>query len=187
TKNCVGLAMNEETLFHEALARPSGPEREQFLASACADRPELKAAVEALLEAHAESGDLLGHSPDETIRDRSGSADGGGPRLAELVAAPAQPQHIGRYHVRRLLGRGGMGLVYLAHDPELDRLVALKVPKLASPGAEERFLREARAAASVTHPNLCPVFDVGRADGVLYLAMAFIPGPTLTALVCREG
>jgi serine/threonine protein kinase/tetratricopeptide (TPR) repeat protein len=178
--------MNEETLFHEALARPDGPEREQFLIAACADRPELRAAVEALLAAHAESGDLLGRSPDDTSRNRDATTDQE-PLLAEVVAEPALPSRIGRYHVRRLLGRGGMGVVYLAHDPELDRPVALKVPKLASPGAEERFLREARAAAAVTHPNLCPVFDVGRADGELYLAMAFIPGPTLTALLRQEG
>jgi serine/threonine protein kinase/tetratricopeptide (TPR) repeat protein len=178
--------MNEETLFHEALARPAGAERDQFLAAACAEQPELKAAVEALLSAHAESGDLLGRSPDDTSRNRDGTTDEE-PLVAEIVAGPALPQRIGRYHVRRLLGRGGMGLVYLAHDPELDRLVALKVPKLASPGAEERFLREARAAAAVIHPNLCPVFDVGRADGVLYLAMAFIPGPTLTSLLRNEG
>src|SRR5947209_7554501 len=99
--------MNEETLFHEALARPAGAEREQFLAAACAERPELKAAVEALLEAHAESGDLVGHSSDDTIRDRDGGTDEE-PILAEIVAEPALPQRIGRYQVRRLLGRGGM-------------------------------------------------------------------------------
>src|SRR5207244_9791893 len=97
------------------------------------------------------------------------------------------PTRIGRYEIRRLLGRGGMGAVYLAHDPVLDRPVALKVPKLAGPGAEERFLREARAAAAVSHPNLCPVYDAGRADGVLYLAMAYVPGSTLADLLKTEG
>src|SRR5262245_39334060 len=195
--------MNEEVLFHEALARPMGKERERYLDTACAGRADLRTAVEALLAAHADSGDfILGSavafaaSAVDGARRSSDTANLNGttdPENESLLPARKSvpneeiPERIGRYQIRRLLGGGGMGVVYLAHDPELDRLVALKVPKLASPGAEERFLREARAAAAVTHPNLCPVFDAGRADGVLYLAMAYIPGPTLTALVCRDG
>ena len=109
------------------------------------------------------------------------------PPTAAHVPAPDLPDRIGRYEIRRLLGRGGMGAVYLAHDPELDRPVALKVPRLSGPDAEERFLREARAAAAVSHPNLCPVHDAGRADGVLYLAMAYVPGPTLTQGLRENG
>ncbi len=111
----------------------------------------------------------------------------GAPLLAAAVTESDVPHRVGRYAIRGLLGRGGMGAVYLAHDPELDRLVALKIPKLAGPDAEERFLREARAAAALTHPNLCPVFDVGRADGLLYLAMAYVPGPGLTKVLRNDG
>jgi serine/threonine protein kinase len=67
-----------------------------------------------------------------------------------------------------------MGTVYLAHDPELDRPVALKGPPVSGADTGERFLREARAAAQLTHPNLCPVFDAGQADGLHYLAMAYV-------------
>lgn len=98
----------------------------------------------------------------------------------------AVPAFIGRYEIQQVLGRGGMGEVYLARDPELDRLVALKVPVLSGAKAEERFLREARAAAALNHPNLCPVYDAGRADGVPYLAMAYVPGLTL-AQTLRRG
>jgi hypothetical protein len=78
-----------------------------------------------------------------------------------------------------------MGTVYLAHDPHLDRLVALKVPQLqfeGSPVLLERFLREARAAATLTHPNICPVYDAGQADGVPFLAMGFVEGRPLSEL-----
>ena len=73
-----------------------------------------------------------------------------------------------------------MGVVYLAHDPELNRLTALKVP-LGSGGAEAsaRFLHCARAAAALQHPNICPLHEVGVLDGVPYLAMAYIDGCSL--------
>lgn len=100
---------------------------------------------------------------------------------------PKSPERIGRFEIRGELGRGGMGTVYLAHDPELRRLVALKVPKLVGRIAEERFLRESRAAAAVSHPNLCPVYDAGRADGALYLVMAYVPGDTLRQVLTLAG
>ncbi len=89
---------------------------------------------------------------------------------------------LGRYEVLRPLGSGGMATVYLARDTDLDRLVALKVPHLdarSSPQVLERFQREARAAALLRHPNICPVFDAGRIDGIPYLTMAYIEGRTL--------
>lgn len=97
------------------------------------------------------------------------------------------PRPFGRYELRQLLGRGGMGAVYLAHDPQLDRLVALKVPTpVAVEGWRERFVAEARAAATLTHPNVCPVYDVGEVDGQPYLTMAYIEGETLAAKLARE-
>src|SRR5262249_30009973 len=79
---------------------------------------------------------------------------------------------------------GGMGAVYRARDPGLDRVVAVKVPRFQGPAearelARQRFLREARAAARVRHPNICPLYDVGEYEGAPYAVMAFIEGPSL--------
>lgn len=93
------------------------------------------------------------------------------------------PRQFGRYQLVRQLGRGGMGSVYLAHDQELDRDVAIKFPVFDNrPGfnAVERFRREARAMAALHHPNLCPVYDVGQLEGHHYLTMAYLEGHTLT-------
>ncbi|MEM6687827.1 MAG: serine/threonine-protein kinase [Planctomycetota bacterium] len=96
------------------------------------------------------------------------------------------PIQLGRYQLTGLLGRGGMGAVYLANDQQLERDVALKVPKFGSRDNEKaikRFYREARAAATVTHPNLCPVYDVAEIDGVHCIAMAFIDGKPLSSYI----
>lgn len=99
------------------------------------------------------------------------------------------PEQFGRYRIERVLGTGGMGTVYLAEDTQLKRRVALKIPRFSSgetTGAE-RFLREARAMATVEHPNLCPVHDVGEIDGQHFLTMTYIDGPTLAEVLQQEG
>jgi serine/threonine-protein kinase len=97
------------------------------------------------------------------------------PGLAKDDATPAK---IGRFKVLAVLGQGAFGRVYKAHDPKLDRHVAIKVPlqsALDSPDEVDRFLREARAAASLQHPNLCPVHEVGQDEiGAYYIVMAFV-------------
>ncbi|HEV3255858.1 MAG TPA: serine/threonine-protein kinase, partial [Gemmataceae bacterium] len=92
------------------------------------------------------------------------------------------PARFGRYRLEKELGKGGMGAVYLAYDTQLDRHVALKVPTFGQDegGRRERFFQEARAAATLNHPNLCPVFDIGELDGVCYLTMAYIDGKPLS-------
>ena len=88
----------------------------------------------------------------------------------------------GDYTIVRELGRGGMGVVFLARDDRLDRPVALKVlpPALASdPTVRERFLREARTAAQLSHPNIVPVYSADEAAGWAYFAMAFVDGESL--------
>ena len=93
------------------------------------------------------------------------------------------PAHFGRYRVEKLLGQGAMGSVYLAHDTQLDRRVALKIPKFdqtADTDTLERFYREARAVATLHHPNICPVYDVGEIDGQTFLSMAYIEGRPLS-------
>jgi hypothetical protein len=102
------------------------------------------------------------------------------------AVAVSLPERLGRYRILRELGRGAMGKVYLAHDAQLDRQVALKVPTFSAgdgPEVRQRFLSEARAAASIEHPNVCPVYDVGEINGAPYLTMAYLQGQSLAQLL----
>lgn len=96
------------------------------------------------------------------------------------------PRQFGRYRILKVLGRGGMGSVYLAEDTSLQRKCALKMPHFEGKRDQEileRFYREAQAAARVNHPNICPVYDVGEIEGVHYISMAYIEGRPLTDYV----
>src|SRR5213082_1912080 len=96
----------------------------------------------------------------------------------------------GRYSLQRELGRGGMGVVYLAQDVALERPVALKLlqPHLASqPALKQRFLNEARIAAKLSHPNIIPIFAVDDIDDVVFFAMAFVDGETLGHRIRSRG
>jgi eukaryotic-like serine/threonine-protein kinase len=93
-----------------------------------------------------------------------------------------------RYVVRARLGAGGMGEVFLADDTQLGRRVALKFLKLeaeADPLARRRLLREARAAATLDHPHICSVYEVGEADGRHFIAMQYVEGETLDTRIGR--
>src|SRR5436309_8588806 len=85
-----------------------------------------------------------------------------------------------QYDITRLLGRGGMGAVYHAHEKALDRDVAIKVlpPEVANAGANarERFLREARIAARLTHPGIVPLLTFGEVEGLIYYVMGYVEG-----------
>lgn len=92
------------------------------------------------------------------------------------------PRQCGQYRILKEIARGGMGIVYCAHDTKLQRTVALKMildRNLASEQAVQRFYEEAEAAAGLDHPGIVPVFDVGKQDGHHYYAMGFVEGPTL--------
>ncbi|MES1243537.1 MAG: protein kinase, partial [Acidobacteriota bacterium] len=107
------------------------------------------------------------------------------PGRAGAVAFPPELRflrHWVRYRVERFLGSGGMGSVYLAADPQLGRLVALKFLHHNDPALVVRFLREARAQARVEHPNLCQVHEVGEVEGRPYIAMQYIEGRSLSEL-----
>src|SRR6266487_3700318 len=96
----------------------------------------------------------------------------------------------GRYSLERELGRGGMGVVYLARGVRLDRPVAIKpLPpsKAWDPKLRERFLREARTAAKLSHPNVMPIHAVEEIGEVVFFAMAYVEGETLTERVRRRG
>jgi eukaryotic-like serine/threonine-protein kinase len=107
------------------------------------------------------------------------------PGRAGAVAFPPELRFLKdwpRYKVERFLGSGGMGAVYLAADPQLGRMVALKFLHHNDPALVVRFLREARAQARVEHPNLCQVHEVGEVEGRPYIAMQYIEGKSLAEL-----
>ena len=114
-------------------------------------------------------------------------------RLTQEIAisqeSAVQAQRIGRFRILRQLGQGGYGLVYLAHDTELDRHVALKIPRPEAIVTDElraRFLREGKAAALLSHPNIVPVFESGYIGSVCYIVSHYVEGVTL-ADWCRAG
>ncbi|MEU8519897.1 serine/threonine-protein kinase [Streptomyces sp. NBC_01216] len=99
-------------------------------------------------------------------------------------------KQIAGYVVEAEIGRGGMAVVYRAHDLRLDRTVALKLlaPELARNDTfRKRFAHESRVAAAIDHPHIVPVFEAGETEGVLYIAMRYVAGQDLRALLDREG
>lgn len=126
----------------------------------------------------------------------SRSAAGDTQAIAATQAEPAGGDGIpvlqasatfGRYQIVRMLGRGAMGAVYLGYDTELHRHVAIKTPFLGkSTQTIERFYREARSAAQLRNPYLCPIHDVGKVGDIHYLSMAFIEGSPLTKVIAER-
>jgi len=111
----------------------------------------------------------------------------------EFLAPAQRPDELGRlgsYRVLRVLGSGGMGIVFVAEDPDLQRRVALKVMKpvlAANPSARERFLREARSMAKLSHPRIVTIYQVGEDRGVPFLAMELLEGESLEVRLKRDG
>ena len=107
-----------------------------------------------------------------------------------MSADPRIGSELAGYRIERLLGRGGMSVVYLAEDLRLGRKVALKLlaPELAEDERfRERFLRESRLAASLDHANVIPIYEAGETEGVLYIAMRYVEGTDLKRLLAHEG
>src|SRR5438093_9077770 len=97
--------------------------------------------------------------------------------------------YLGRYDIRAKIGAGGMGEVYLAQDTKLDRKVALKVlPADVASNRDrmERFVREAKAAAALNHPNIAHVYEIGEVDNLHFIAMEFVDGVTLREKIYLE-
>ena len=120
--------------------------------------------------------------------DGDSVADVASPFSQDAEDAPV-PQQIGRYTVRSRLGQGAFGDVYLAHDPELDRLVALKVPReerFSSQAAIDGFLDEARIAARLDHPSIVKVYDVSRDSGTLVIVLEYVEGRTLADAIASD-
>jgi Tol biopolymer transport system component/predicted Ser/Thr protein kinase len=155
-----------------------GAERAEFLERECAGDEELRREVESLVASHEEQEAFLS-APAVEVMAR---------RLAEDATLSINKQ-IGHYRVLSLLGRGGMGEVYLAQDTRLGRKVAIKLlpPELtADEQARKRLLNEARAAAALDHPNICAIHEVGNEAGRSFIVMQYIEGETLAARIERE-
>src|SRR6266702_2522644 len=111
-------------------------------------------------------------------------------RVVTNRAGPGVGETFGGYTIESLLGRGGMGTVFLATHERLGRKVALKVisPEIAhDEDFRSRFLRESELVASLDHPNVIPIYDADEVDGVLYLAMRYVSGPSLQGLIRERG
>lgn len=160
-----------ETLFHRALEFE--PERRAaFLDQACAGDESLRDRIEALLVAHAQAGSFM-QTPALELEAKV---------LAGEQTESLNGRRIGHHEIIRLLGAGGMGEVYLAHDTRLGRKVALKLlPPLFTNDPERlrRFQREARAASALNHPNILTIYEIGQADGRHFIATEYIDGLTL--------
>jgi len=157
-------------IFHRALEVPAA-ERAGFLDEACEGDSELRAEVASLLHAHDQAGEFI-EQPVLSAADLIAQTDG-----ENLVG-----RTIGQYLIRRVLGEGGMGIVYLADDTRLGRPVALNAlaPNFTrDPGRRERLTREARAAAALTHPGIATVYALEEFDDQLYICSEYVPGETL--------
>jgi serine/threonine protein kinase len=155
----------------------------------------LRQGLEELLESHAQAGAFLDTPAAQQLaahpETRPEQAEGG--VALDFLAPPSRPGSLGRlgnYEVLAVLGQGGMGVVLRAFDANLHRAVAIKVlaPQLATTGsARQRFVREAQAAAAVSHDNVIAIHAVEDSGPVPYLVMQLIDGPTLQEKVERSG
>ncbi|HWB78245.1 MAG TPA: serine/threonine-protein kinase, partial [Nannocystaceae bacterium] len=143
------------------------------------------------------------HTPDFSSDDASLDGNSIARRLAGVVAPSGHPHaramlrasilggigpSIGRYSVRRVLGSGGLGVVFEAHDPVLDRLVAIKLmhAQRKTAAAHARLAAEARAIAALSHPHVVAVYEVGEHDGELFVVMEHVAGTTLADWLALE-
>jgi uncharacterized protein (TIGR03067 family) len=199
-------------LFLAVLEIPAH-ERAAYLDTACAGDTALRQQIEAMLQSHQHSGELLPRSPAAMLAD-SGATDAdatsafapqpdpsatpseqapGEPNDLSFLAPSAKPEHLGRlghYEVKEVIGKGGFGIVLRAFDERLHRVVAIKVlaPAYAANGsARKRFIREARAAAAVKNEHVVGIYDVQENAQPPYLVMECIDGIALQDKIDQKG
>ncbi|MFH5803223.1 WD40 repeat domain-containing serine/threonine protein kinase [Alienimonas sp. DA493] len=175
-----------DRLFLEAVEREDPVEQAALLDARCAGDRALRAEVEELLAAHAAAGGVL----DRTLADGPTAGRGETDGASEAAELPPFPDTQGNYHVLEPVGRGGMGVVWRARDRRLDRIVAVKAltPALAAdPVARRRFVREARAAAAVTHPHVVTIHAVEPDGPTPFLVMEYVAGRSLKEKLDADG
>ena len=179
-----------KALFLAAVERPV-EERDAFLVAETGDDDALCREVRSLLTSDAAGASIFDRLPvarEPLLGDLPGALMTGsmGQTPTHQVLVPGR--RIGPYEVVALLGAGGMGEVYKARDTRLDRTVAIKVLLARvdhDPQARERFEREARAVASLNHPHICTLHDVGHEQGIDFLVMEFLEGETLASRLSK--
>ena len=166
-------------IFQAALEKSSGAARENYLKEACGADKDLRSEVDVLLDSFDEADDFLDESPIGEV--------------AETIVGGRESLHagqqFGRYRIERKLGAGGAGEVFLAHDGELERFVALKILSAefsGNPDHVRRFLQEARAASALNHPNILTIYESGQIEDVRFIAAEYVAGETLRTRLRRE-
>ena len=165
--------------IHQSALDIDPSERAAFVDESCGGDEALRREVESLLTYAAEAETFLERPAVDIAATPPGES-----REAMLVG-----RTISHYQVLSLLGAGGMGEVYLARDPRLDRTVALKIlPEELAADADrmQRFTREAKAASALNHPNVATIYDVGESDGISFIVMEHVEGETLLARISRR-
>jgi serine/threonine protein kinase len=165
--------------IHQSALDRDPSERAAFVNESCGSDDTLRREVESLLTYATEAESFL-ERPAVDIAPKPP----GEPHEASLVG-----RTVSHYQVLSLLGAGGMGEVYLARDPRLDRTVALKIlPGELAEDADrmQRFTREAKAASALNHPNVATIYDVGESDGISFIVMEHVEGETLLARIGRR-
>src|SRR5213078_3931635 len=162
-------------IFQSALER-NPAERAAFLNQACADDPALRSEVESLISSHDQAGDSIEAMAAEAATEMLDDEQ------------PILGKHISHYEVLSLLGRGGMGEVFLAQDASLGRKVALKLLRSDFTRNEERlrrFQQEARAASALNHPNILTIYEIGHDGSLHFMATEYVEGETLRQHLSR--
>ena len=164
--------------IHQCALDRDPSERAAFVDESCGDDETLRQEVQSLLR-YAREAELFLERPAVDVSPIEPS----GPPETTLVG-----RTVSHYQVLSLLGAGGMGEVYLARDPRLDRTVALKIlpgDLAVEPDRMLRFAREAKAASALNHPNVATIYDVGESDGIHFIVMEHVEGETIAARIGR--
>lgn len=190
--------MNERSIFLDALELADTEDRRKYLDQACGEDQELRSQVEELLVSHNEASSFLEQPPeglgatiasgvDDTVGE---SSDADSLEFLDPTDKPGCLGTLSQYEVVEVIGRGGMGLVLRAYDTKLSRVVAIKVmaPELAAnPMAVKRFLREARAAAAVSHDHVVTIHAIEEDRRPPFIVMEFVDGQSLQQKIDCDG
>src|SRR4249920_3458881 len=165
--------------IHQSALDIDPSERSAFVDESCGGDETMRGEVQSLLAYATEAVSFLERPAVDLAPNPPGES-----HEATLVG-----RTVSHYEVLSLLGAGGMGEVYLARDPRLDRTVALKILPgefAADPDRMQRFAREAKAASALNHPNVATIYDVGESDGIYFIVMEHVEGETIMARMGRR-